>query len=54
MIRDPDYPAEGVETEKQLEFLRYQECGEIQGFFTSRPLPAEEVERFLAEGLKFC
>jgi len=30
--------AEGVETEEQLEFLRYQECGEIQGFFISRPL----------------
>jgi EAL domain-containing protein (putative c-di-GMP-specific phosphodiesterase class I) len=29
--------AEGVETEEQLEFLRYQECGEIQGFFISRP-----------------
>jgi len=30
--------AEGVETEEQLEFLRYQECGKIQGFFISRPL----------------
>lgn len=29
--------AEGVETVEQLEFLRYQECGEIQGFFISRP-----------------
>ncbi|MCB2183600.1 MAG: EAL domain-containing protein [Desulfobulbaceae bacterium] len=39
--------AEGVETEEQLEFLKVGQCDEIQGFFISRPLPADEVKRFL-------
>lgn len=40
--------AEGVETQGQLEFLQEQQCDEVQGYFFSRPLPAEEVERVLA------
>jgi len=35
--------AEGVETEAQLAFLREQNCDEYQGYYFSRPLPAEEV-----------
>jgi EAL domain-containing protein (putative c-di-GMP-specific phosphodiesterase class I) len=42
--------AEGVETPAQLEFLRGQHCDEIQGYYFSKPLPADEVERVLAEG----
>ena len=34
--------AEGVETEQQLGFLRTQGCEQIQGYYFSRPLPAEE------------
>ncbi|MDP1705585.1 MAG: EAL domain-containing protein [Sulfurimicrobium sp.] len=34
--------AEGVETLAQLEYLRAQGCDEVQGFYFSRPLPAEE------------
>jgi diguanylate cyclase (GGDEF)-like protein len=40
--------AEGVETEAQRTFLRRQQCEEIQGFLFSNPLPAEQLERFLA------
>lgn len=39
--------AEGVETEDQLAFLRSKRCDEIQGYFLSRPLPAEQTENFL-------
>lgn len=40
--------AEGVETEAQWQFLRDLECDEVQGYFVSRPLPVDELERFLA------
>jgi diguanylate cyclase (GGDEF)-like protein/PAS domain S-box-containing protein len=39
--------AEGVETPAQLAFLRAQHCNEIQGFFCSRPLPAEAMTHYL-------
>ncbi|HEX4951876.1 MAG TPA: EAL domain-containing protein [Thermoanaerobaculia bacterium] len=35
--------AEGVETAEQLEYLRQQGCDEVQGYYISRPVPAEEV-----------
>ena len=41
--------AEGVETNEQVEFLRLQNCDQIQGFLFSKPLTAEDYEqRFLA------
>jgi diguanylate cyclase len=35
--------AEGVETERQLEFLRNVGCDEAQGYFIGRPTPAEQI-----------
>jgi diguanylate cyclase (GGDEF)-like protein/PAS domain S-box-containing protein len=42
--------AEGVETEGQLSSLRAHGCDEMQGFYFSRPLPADEIEQMLREG----
>ena len=39
--------AEGVETEGQLAFLREQGCNEVQGYYFSKPLPAEQFEAFV-------
>jgi diguanylate cyclase (GGDEF)-like protein len=42
--------AEGVETKEQKSFLHLHSCDEIQGFFYSKPIPAEEFETLLKEG----
>lgn len=42
--------AEGVEKREQLEFLTECHCAEIQGFYFSRPLPAQECAALLAVG----
>jgi len=38
--------AEGVETAGQLAFLREQGCDEMQGYYYSKPLPADQFEAF--------
>lgn len=35
--------AEGVETFDQLDFLRAQDCDQYQGYYFSRPLPADQI-----------
>ena len=39
--------AEGVETEEQMLALKAMGCDFIQGYFFSRPVPAEEYEQFV-------
>jgi len=39
--------AEGVETQGQLDFLRERGCKEVQGFFFSPALPADEFRAFV-------
>ena len=39
--------AEGVETSEQREFLESQQCDRMQGYLLSKPLPVDQVVRFL-------
>lgn len=41
--------AEGVETEQQRDFLRANDCDEMQGYLFSRPVPPGEIARLLAD-----
>jgi diguanylate cyclase (GGDEF)-like protein len=44
--------AEGVETEKQLQFLRQIGCDEVQGYFLAKPLPASAFAEQFAKPAK--
>jgi diguanylate cyclase (GGDEF)-like protein/PAS domain S-box-containing protein len=41
--------AEGVETVRELEFLREHDCDQAQGYYFSRPVPADEFARLLSK-----
>ena len=43
--------AEGVETSAQADALQDLHCTNAQGFLFSRPLPADEAERLIVDGL---
>ncbi|MDD1610617.1 MAG: bifunctional diguanylate cyclase/phosphodiesterase [Methylococcaceae bacterium] len=45
--------AEGVETQEQLNFLREKKCDEIQGYYFSKPVPAEAFANLLRNGGSF-
>ena len=42
--------AEGVETNEQLDFVTHAGCAEAQGYFFSRPVPAEQFAELLRAG----
>ena len=44
--------AEGVETSEQLAFLRLHGCNEVQGYYFSKPLPAQKFLEFLHKNSK--
>jgi EAL domain-containing protein (putative c-di-GMP-specific phosphodiesterase class I) len=39
--------AEGVETKEQLDYLRLHGCDEMQGYYVSPPVTAQEFEVLL-------
>jgi EAL domain-containing protein (putative c-di-GMP-specific phosphodiesterase class I) len=41
--------AEGVETTQQLDFLRNNECDEIQGYLFSKPVSATDITKMLQD-----
>lgn len=43
--------AEGAEVIDHVNFLRSNGCDTVQGYYYSRPVPAEEFERMLREGV---
>jgi len=42
--------AEGVESQEQLDYLQTKGCDEVQGYYFSRPLPANTFTQLLQEG----
>ncbi|MBL8574969.1 MAG: bifunctional diguanylate cyclase/phosphodiesterase [Hyphomicrobiaceae bacterium] len=48
---DMKVTAEGIETAGQHRFAQAVGCHSIQGFYFSKPVPAEEIDRWLAEGV---
>ncbi|MFT5448633.1 MAG: EAL domain-containing protein (putative c-di-GMP-specific phosphodiesterase class I) [Gammaproteobacteria bacterium] len=41
--------AEGVETQVQRDFLRAENCDQLQGYLLARPLRAEDLKALLSE-----
>lgn len=45
--------AEGVEDQQQLDFLRAEQCDEVQGYLISRPMEAEGMAALLRENSNY-
>ena len=43
--------AEGVENKEQLDFLKANQCDQMQGYYFSKPLKKEEFEQLLLKHL---
>lgn len=43
--------AEGVETQEQYDFLKENNCGQVQGYLFSRPLPSDEFIKVLKQNI---
>jgi diguanylate cyclase (GGDEF)-like protein/PAS domain S-box-containing protein len=43
--------AEGVETHEELAFLQAHQCDQAQGYYFSRPVPADQFARLLETGI---
>ena len=43
--------AEGIETKEQHEFLKNEGCDEAQGYYFSRPRPADDLQQLFAQGV---
>ena len=41
--------AEGIETQYQLDYVKSLGCDESQGYFHAKPMPSDELERFLLQ-----
>ncbi len=42
----------GMESESELAFLRFNRCGEVQGYFLSKPLTAKAATKLLQDNPK--
>jgi EAL domain-containing protein (putative c-di-GMP-specific phosphodiesterase class I) len=45
--------AEGVETADQQEILRELGCDLVQGYYLTKPLSREDMEKLLADGASY-
>ncbi len=45
--------AEGVETKEQVDFLLENDCSNIQGYYFAKPMPSDEMEKFMKKDIDF-
>jgi len=45
--------AEGVETKQQLDMFKQKNCDEIQGYYFSKPIPADEFIALIKKGFSY-
>ncbi len=50
---DLEVIVEGVETKEQLQYIIQFQCGQAQGYFFDRPMPADDLDPILKLGFKY-